>query len=372
MDLRDNLLAQAPYLVDEGQPDLPRHARARARRPVPVPGRDRLVSTRLCRTRTRARSSAARENDNAVIDEDVLWSCTMCGACVNQCPVDIEHIDHIVDMRRNRVMIESEFPSELDGLFKNVENKGNPWGAKPRSATRGSRRSTSRSECLRRRGRHPRRRRLPVLGRLRRRVRGPREEHDEGRGRAAEPGRRALHGARRGRDLHRRPRAPRRQRVPVPDAGDAERRDAQRDQGEEDRRHLPALHEHHRPRVPAARRQLRRRAPLAAARDAGQGRPPHAGDPGRRPQRHGDLPRPLLPRPPQQGLHAAARAHRLAAGPLVHGDGALGRPLVLLRRRRRAHVDGGAASARASTSTAPTRRSAPVPRRSRWRARSAR
>jgi Fe-S oxidoreductase len=63
-----------------------------------------------------------------VIDEDVLWSCTMCGACVNQCPVDIEHIDHIADMRRNRVMIESQFPTELAGLFKNVENKGNPWG----------------------------------------------------------------------------------------------------------------------------------------------------------------------------------------------------------------------------------------------------
>jgi Fe-S oxidoreductase len=47
---------------------------------------------------------------------------------VNQCPVDIEHIDHIIDMRRNRVMIESEFPTELAGLFKNIENKGNPWG----------------------------------------------------------------------------------------------------------------------------------------------------------------------------------------------------------------------------------------------------
>ena len=62
------------------------------------------------------------------IDEDVLWSCTMCGACVNQCPVDIEHIDHIADMRRNQVMIATEFPSELNGLFKNIESKGNPWG----------------------------------------------------------------------------------------------------------------------------------------------------------------------------------------------------------------------------------------------------
>src|SRR6185312_5238065 len=40
-----------------------------------------------------------------VIDPDVLWSCTTCGACVEQCPVDIEHIDHIVDMRRYQVMM---------------------------------------------------------------------------------------------------------------------------------------------------------------------------------------------------------------------------------------------------------------------------
>ncbi|WP_370890767.1 heterodisulfide reductase-related iron-sulfur binding cluster [Janibacter sp. GXQ6167] len=65
---------------------------------------------------------------DAVIDEDVLWSCTTCGACVEQCPVDIEHVDHIVDMRRYQNLIESAFPSELGGLFKNIESKGNPWG----------------------------------------------------------------------------------------------------------------------------------------------------------------------------------------------------------------------------------------------------
>ena len=64
----------------------------------------------------------------AVIDTDVLWSCTTCGACVEQCPVDIEHVDHIVDMRRYQTLIESAFPSELGGLFRNLENKGNPWG----------------------------------------------------------------------------------------------------------------------------------------------------------------------------------------------------------------------------------------------------
>ena len=68
------------------------------------------------------------DGDEGIIDQDVLWSCTNCGACVEQCPVDIEHIDHIVDMRRYQVLVESDFPTELAGLFKNLETKGNPWG----------------------------------------------------------------------------------------------------------------------------------------------------------------------------------------------------------------------------------------------------
>jgi len=50
--------------------------------------------------------------ENGVIDPDILWSCTTCGACVEQCPVDIEHVDHIVDMRRYQVLVESNFPAE--------------------------------------------------------------------------------------------------------------------------------------------------------------------------------------------------------------------------------------------------------------------
>ena len=65
----------------------------------------------------------------APISLDVLWSCTTCGACVNECPVDIEHIDHIVNMRRFQVLVESNFPSELGGTFRNLEQTGNPWGA---------------------------------------------------------------------------------------------------------------------------------------------------------------------------------------------------------------------------------------------------
>jgi Fe-S oxidoreductase len=63
-----------------------------------------------------------------VISEDVLWACTTCGACVQECPVFIEHIDKIVDMRRYLVLTESKFPAEAQTLFTNLEWQGNPWG----------------------------------------------------------------------------------------------------------------------------------------------------------------------------------------------------------------------------------------------------
>ena len=63
------------------------------------------------------------------ITSDILWSCTTCGACVNECPVDIEHIDHIVNMRRYQVLVESEFPSQLQATYRNLETQGNPWGS---------------------------------------------------------------------------------------------------------------------------------------------------------------------------------------------------------------------------------------------------
>jgi Fe-S oxidoreductase len=64
----------------------------------------------------------------SVIDPDVLWSCTTCGACVQECPVDIEHVDAIIDMRRYEVLMESRFPSEAGLLLRNLENQGDPWG----------------------------------------------------------------------------------------------------------------------------------------------------------------------------------------------------------------------------------------------------
>jgi Fe-S oxidoreductase len=64
---------------------------------------------------------------NAVID-DMVWDCVTCGACVRECPVNIEHIDHIVDLRRNLVMVESRFPDEAGTMLRDVDRTSNPWG----------------------------------------------------------------------------------------------------------------------------------------------------------------------------------------------------------------------------------------------------
>ncbi len=65
------------------------------------------------------------------IPYDAVWDCVTCGACVEACPVLIEHVDKIVGLRRNLVLEESRFPSELTGAFRNMEQVGNPWGQPP-------------------------------------------------------------------------------------------------------------------------------------------------------------------------------------------------------------------------------------------------
>ncbi len=116
-NLRDHAYAKAPYLLaDEADRDgLPEPVRAEAER--------ELVGA--------TEGDPWAPSGGAVIDPDVLWSCTSCGACVQQCPVDIEHVDHIMDMRRYQVLVESSFPSELNQLFKGLETKGNPWNMSP-------------------------------------------------------------------------------------------------------------------------------------------------------------------------------------------------------------------------------------------------
>jgi Fe-S oxidoreductase len=62
------------------------------------------------------------------VPEEMVWDCVTCGACVHECPVSIEHIDHIVDLRRDLVMMQSSFPSEAESMLRDVERVGNPWG----------------------------------------------------------------------------------------------------------------------------------------------------------------------------------------------------------------------------------------------------
>jgi len=59
---------------------------------------------------------------------DAVWDCVTCGACVEACPVLIEHVDKIVGLRRNLVLEESRFPQELTAAFRSMEGQGNPWG----------------------------------------------------------------------------------------------------------------------------------------------------------------------------------------------------------------------------------------------------
>jgi Fe-S oxidoreductase len=80
---------------------------------------------------------AAHETDGAYdgppiagtsVPEESIWDCVTCGACVRECPVNIEHIDHIVDLRRHLVMVDSSFPAEAEPMLRDVERQSNPWG----------------------------------------------------------------------------------------------------------------------------------------------------------------------------------------------------------------------------------------------------
>jgi Fe-S oxidoreductase len=104
LDLRDHAFATAPYILasESERENLPQDVLALAAKPL--------------------------VGEDGVISPDVLWSCTNCGACVQECPVDIEHIDHIDGMRRHQVLVESAFPTEAQTMLRNLENRGNPWG----------------------------------------------------------------------------------------------------------------------------------------------------------------------------------------------------------------------------------------------------
>src|SRR3989440_11621885 len=67
-------------------------------------------------------------NENGVLPDEAIWACTTCGWCEQACPVFIEQLPRIVDMRRHLVLMESRFPDEAARVFKGMEGQGNPWG----------------------------------------------------------------------------------------------------------------------------------------------------------------------------------------------------------------------------------------------------
>ncbi len=137
MNLRDHLFAKAPYILgskevpEDHVPDFTSNEADHGHH-VPESGYERVVGST---PEQATRPLVGTLEQGGVIDPDVLWSCTTCGACVEQCPVDIEHVDHILDMRRYQVLIESAFPSEAGVMLRNLENKGNPWGMNNSSRT---------------------------------------------------------------------------------------------------------------------------------------------------------------------------------------------------------------------------------------------
>ena len=98
MDLRDHLLEQGPKILD---------ARRAGAEIDPIP----LVPE--------------------IVDEEVVWSCTTCGACMQECPVDIEHVDTIVDLRRYLALSEGALPGTAGNSLQNMQRAGNPWGLSP-------------------------------------------------------------------------------------------------------------------------------------------------------------------------------------------------------------------------------------------------
>ncbi|CAN5846917.1 (Fe-S)-binding protein [soil metagenome] len=114
--------------AEQGIPLVPWIRPAAASEPVGAQQAD-LPSGRAPQTaRSPSPAGLAQPIVDTAIPYDAVWDCVTCGACVEACPVLIEHVDKIVGLRRNLVLEESRFPAELTGSFTNMERYANIWG----------------------------------------------------------------------------------------------------------------------------------------------------------------------------------------------------------------------------------------------------
>ena len=295
-------------------PEAPHHGAARqplrvGSPPAWAPSRHRGRDSRRRRRGRRGRRADAPTLVPHTIEPDVLWSCLTCGACVEECPVDIEHVDTIVEMRRYEVLMESRFPTEAGLMLRNIENQGDPWGL-------GGAKRTEWTEALDFE--------VPVVtGRIPDDIEylywvGCAGALDERARKATQATARMLH------------RAGVRFAILGPRescTGDPARRLGNEYLYQEmGKANIATLNEVGAKKVvascphcfnslvagvPRPRRELRGDPPLPAAQPPGRRRAAHAGVDGRQ----GHLPRPLLPGPPQPGLRrAAVRARRHRRG----------------------------------------------------------
>jgi Fe-S oxidoreductase len=98
------------------------------------------VKLKIMKAKESGEECTPTEEEQKIIDKkfvgeyesiEALWQCTSCGACMQECPITIEHVPVIIGMRRNLVMMEADFPQELQPAFANLENNGSPWAFSP-------------------------------------------------------------------------------------------------------------------------------------------------------------------------------------------------------------------------------------------------
>ncbi len=265
-------------------------------------------------------------------DDPALWQCTTCGACQNECPVGVEHLPLIVNARRGLVS-NGEAPASLVPVYNNLERRGNIWGLL--SEQRQKFVASAGVEIF-----DPAKHDYVVwLG-----CAGAFEADFQKSLRALfdilRAKQRALRRAGQG-EVQRRRRQAHRQRIPVPGAGDVERRGAERRRREESHHVVPALPEDARPRLPRVRLRGRGDALGGVRRgaDARRHADPRCADAG-----HGHLSRPLLSRALRADGRRAARAARARRRDGRRARADEDQP-VLLRRRRRPAVRGARSGA---------------------------